>query len=137
LCLQDRCLKIGCLTDIMAGKDECSQAAQFLLRLADNLQTIPASRSGALVTNIVTGGRQHMTGSTQHQSTRPTVRTGINAQVKVHYQCVLGCNELVTKFLDPLNDVVLLGCTLCSPIPNRLTISIWLFSGGAVIMPLL
>eukprot|EP00884_Botryococcus_braunii_P006636 jgi/Botrbrau1/15974/Bobra.0375s0001.1 len=69
-------------TDVMSGRDECLQAAQFLLRLADNLQTIPASRSGALVTNIVTGGRQHMTGPSQHQSTRPSVRTGINTQVE-------------------------------------------------------
>lgn len=66
---------------IMEGRDECGQAAEFLLRLAENLQAIPASRSGALVTNIVTGGRQHMVGPTQMQSARPSVRTGVNTQV--------------------------------------------------------
>ena len=66
--------------EVMRVREEC-QAAEFLARLADNLQSIPLTRSGALVTNIVTGGRQHMTGSTQAQSSRPNVLAGLSTQV--------------------------------------------------------
>ena len=40
-----------------------AQGAEFLARLADNVAAAAQMRSGALVTNVVSGSRQTMTGA--------------------------------------------------------------------------
>ncbi len=58
------------------------RGAEFLELLADNLAAAGAGRGAALVSNIVTGGRQSMTGGTQQLSAAAALRASQRARVR-------------------------------------------------------
>ena len=57
------------------------RGAEFLELLADNLAAAGAGRGAALVSNIVTGGRQSMSGGTQQLSSTAAMRASLRARV--------------------------------------------------------
>ena len=58
------------------------RGAEFLELLADNLAAAGAGRGAALVSNIVTGGRQSMTGGSQQLSSAAAMRASLRARVR-------------------------------------------------------
>ena len=58
------------------------RGAEFLELLADNLAAAGAGRGAALVSNIVTGGRQSMTGGSQQLSSTAAMRASLRARVR-------------------------------------------------------
>lgn len=61
------------------------RGAEFLELLADNLAAAGAGRGAALVSNIVTGGRQSMTGGTQQLSSTAAMRASLRARVRARH----------------------------------------------------
>ena len=68
----------------MVDKKGSTQQAEYLTRLADNLLVAGQQRPGALVTNVMNGGRHTVVGGPTMAVARPTstMQAALNSRVR-------------------------------------------------------